>query len=281
MEKSFWKELWLLLIITFLFLIILGIFFFIELIITGGAAIDDVFSLHIVQWLQTILVMFLPPIIWYKWRVKQNPFVDFGFSRINWKFVFFAVIFVLISIPAFEVVALLSSYIPLPASIETAFEEAALQNFDIMGKLLSPDGFFGWLEVILLVSIATAIGEETMFRGALFKCFGFTNLNLHWIAILTGLIFAIIHFEPAGFFIRWILGSMLCYFVVWSGSIWPAIIAHAVNNLCAVIQFKCFDIGNPHNEEYLELTFGWTISIISIVATFFFVYIMYKNRIKE
>lgn len=70
MGKSFWKELLILLWFTFLGLIITGILSFIVVAVLSVTSLGvDSLTLHVAQWLQTIFVMFLPPIWWY-WRRK-------------------------------------------------------------------------------------------------------------------------------------------------------------------------------------------------------------------
>ena len=278
MEKSFWKELWLLLLVVFAGLLIVGIFFVVEIVFGVRSGMLDVTNLHILQWMQTIFIMLLPPMIWYKWRIKKDPICDFGFKSINWKFVILAAIYIVISLPGMELLTLWGEIIPWPSSLKESFDQAALDNYNVLCKLMSPSGILGWIEIVALVSIGTAIGEETMFRGGLLKCFSLTKLNKHWTACIIGLIFAIIHFEPAGFIVRWLMGSILCYFIYWSGSIWPSIVAHALNNLAAIIEFKCFNIGDPSDESANELTFGYGVSIASIVLAFAFLYYMYKNQ---
>lgn len=278
MGKSFWKELLILLWFTFLGLIITGILSFIVVAVLSVTSLGvDSLTLHVAQWLQTIFVMFLPPIWWYWRRKNKNALKDFGFCSFNWKYAIYAVIYVVISEPATELVEVIFHNIPWPEAIKESLQQSALENYNVMGMLLSGDSIFAWVEQILLVSICTGIAEETMFRGGLLKCFDSSTLNKHKVAVAIGFIFAAIHFEPEGFVVRWFLGSLFCYFVYWSGSIWPAIIAHAANNLLALIQYKIYGYGNPLAEDTYELTFGWVVSIISVVATIAFIYYIQKH----
>lgn len=119
-----------------------------------------------------------------------------------------------------------------------AEEEAASQE-KILGMMLGVEGLGGWLELILLMSIATAIGEELTFRGALLTLFQrYSSCNKHVIALIVGLIFSLIHMEFYGLIPRWILGTCFVYLVYYTGSIWPSVLAHAINNLYALMQYK-------------------------------------------
>ena len=105
--------------------------------------------------------------------------------------------------------------------------------------MLSVNGIGGWFELVLQMSVATAIAEELAFRGALLTIFRrYTKLNKHVIAILIGFIFSAIHMEIYGLIPRWLLGTLFVYLVYHSGSIWPSVLAHALNNLYALLEYK-------------------------------------------
>lgn len=90
---------------------------------------------------------------------------------------------------------------------------------------------------ILSVAIVPAICEELVFRGVamplLTKVFGNVHLGI-WISAA---LFSFIHFQFYGFIPRMLLGALLGYTVVWSGSLWTSIAAHLTNNLVAVVVF--------------------------------------------
>ena len=54
--------------------------------------------------------------------------------------------------------------------------------------------------------------------------------NMHVAVWITAILFSAFHMEFFGFLPRMFLGVLFGYFVAWSGSIWPAIWAHFVNN---------------------------------------------------
>ena len=128
---------------------------------------------------------------------------------------------------------------PLPDAIRQYAENETATQDALLAKMLDVHGLSGWLELVLLMSIATAIGEELTFRGALLTIFRrYTKFNRHLIAILVGLIFSAIHMEIYGLIPRWILGTLFVYLVYYTGSIWPAVLAHALNNLYALLEYK-------------------------------------------
>jgi membrane protease YdiL (CAAX protease family) len=90
------------------------------------------------------------------------------------------------------------------------------------------------LKNVLLIGFLTAIAEEFMFRGVAnhyatvdekHPCCHLDNRRL----------FSAFHMEFYGFLPRLLLGALFGYFVAWSGSIWPAVWGHFLNNGTAVV----------------------------------------------
>jgi membrane protease YdiL (CAAX protease family) len=81
----------------------------------------------------------------------------------------------------------------------------------------------------LTVVIAAPLGEELFFRGfalpALRKSWGITAAVL-----VSGALFSILHMDPVGFLGLMEIGVMLAALRIWSGTLWAAMLGHAVNN---------------------------------------------------
>lgn len=231
-NKNFWIELWLLLIFVF---VGIGITAIIISILSVGSVVAQ---MHIAQWLQTALVMFIPALAWYRIRFAASPFQAYGLTDCSWKQLLLTLVLMVCSVPVMDFFTVLNYTMPLPESLREIGLQLRTSNATTVETLLSLQGTGGMVELVLLMTIGTALAEETMFRGALVKCFGLTKLNRHWIAILVGFVFSFIHFDPLGFIPRWLLGSLFCYLLFWSGSLWTPILAHTVNNMVALVQYK-------------------------------------------
>jgi len=99
--------------------------------------------------------------------------------------------------------------------------------------------------VIVLVTVIAPLGEELFFRG-----FFFGSLrNWHGpvlAAILTGAVFGLIHAgsAPIGYLVPLaIFGAGLCMLYELTGSLYPAIALHALNNSIALGANLDYDIG--------------------------------------
>ncbi len=101
-------------------------------------------------------------------------------------------------------------------------------------ELLEKPNLLMLLANVLLIAVVAPIIEETLFRGLLFA--GLRNYFGIWTAIvISAVIFSSLHFELIGFFPRFALGVGLGYLYVKSGSIYPSIGLHSLNNLIAVL----------------------------------------------
>lgn len=236
MKRRFWTEIfYLLLFIAVGFALVMGL----SLIGSVFGSPISVTNLHIMQWEQNVIAFILPVLCWVRWYIKHPVSEALGLHKAKPRHFLVAVIAILIvSLPMDWFATWAKEALPWPDSLRQMAEDEAKQQEQILGLLLSVSGLFGWIECILLMSILTAIAEEFVFRGALLSCFTRANVNHHVAAVVVGLIFALIHFDLYGLLPRWLLGTLFCYLFYWSGSIWPPVAAHALNNLLALIQYK-------------------------------------------
>lgn len=79
------------------------------------------------------------------------------------------------------------------------------------------------------VSVLAPLGEELLFRGYLLRVLGTRYGTLRGV-LVTSFLFAVIHFNPASLLALFVLGLVFALLRVWSGSIWPSILGHAIQN---------------------------------------------------
>lgn len=271
---KFWKRLLLLMILAFLgfaVCMVVGIPAF-SLQQSGQL----VLSMHLIQWAQNLVVMMLVPLLWTRlvyasdqpewqpsWRKSLR---DLGLLRANWWSLLLAFCIMICAVPVFDALEVIAFRCPMPDGLRAYCEHEYLNNQAVLGIVLQPSGFGGWLELVLLMCVSTAIGEEMLFRGALLRCFReYTRLNRHIVAILVGLVFSLIHFELFGLIPRWLLGTLFVYAVYWTRSLWPSIVMHFTNNLVALIVYKSQDA--PDMTFSKDFTFGPLITVLSLVLT--------------
>lgn len=242
-KSGFWTQLWVLLVWIFVgFLLTMGAMFALKPVF-DSLGMSDVAYMHVTQWCQTIFVGILPALVFCKMRKDTLAEGLRLKSPVRWTQVLMGAAVALVLAYPMEWLGDGIKAIPFwPESMRASAEAQAIEQKHILGVMLSLDGPLGWLELIMLMSIATAISEELLFRGAMLRCFRQKEGYNHKAAIVVGFVFALVHFDLYGLVPRWIMGSLLCYLVMWSGSLWPSIAAHAVNNLIALIDAKIIDV---------------------------------------
>lgn len=237
---GFWTQLWVLLVWVFVgFLLTIGAVFALDSM-TSSMGMSQVAKMHLMQWCQTVFVCIMPALIFCKLRKETFPDGLRLRSPERWSQVLVGAVIALILVYPMDWLGEGIKALPIwPEALRAQAEAQAAEQEQILGIMLSLNGPLGWLELVMLMSIATAVGEEMLFRGAMLRCFKQQTGYNHMAAVVVGFIFALIHFDMYGLIPRWIMGTLLCYLVMWSGSLWPAIAAHAVNNFMALIDAKC------------------------------------------
>ncbi|MFM8685268.1 MAG: lysostaphin resistance A-like protein, partial [Bacteroidota bacterium] len=127
----------------------------------------------------------------------------------------------------------------------------------LLTVLMKPDGvLFGLLGVVVL-ALLPAFGEELVFRGSLQPILQQQLRNPHAGVWVSALLFSAIHGQWLGFVPRCLLGALFGYLVLWSGSVWPAMMGHFCNNLLSFLAYKLNWWGMRNSQVLSEATFRW------------------------
>jgi membrane protease YdiL (CAAX protease family) len=105
---------------------------------------------------------------------------------------------------------------------------------DTLGGLLDPSRPVGVLIVLgLMVGVVAPVAEEVFFRGFFFRAVS-NRLGLAWGALVSGLLFGVIHGLGTTAWVLipvlCVLGVLLCLLYWRTGSLYPCIALHALNN---------------------------------------------------
>jgi membrane protease YdiL (CAAX protease family) len=125
---------------------------------------------------------------------------------------------------------------------------------------------------VLLIGLITAVVEEFMFRGVLQTIFFRWTKNTHLAIWITAMLFSAFHMQFFGFLPRMMLGVLFGYFVAWSGSVWPAVWAHFINNSTAVIVTYLYQhkqIKTDPEDQHLFNPLVYIFSLLIVVLLFF------------
>ena len=111
-------------------------------------------------------------------------------------------------------------------------EEEAARQIQFMVREHTPQQL---LLNLLFIAVFAGVGEELFFRGILQRLF-IRITRSPWAGILlTALIFSAFHMQFYGFLPRFLLGALLGAIYWYSGSIWPAILAHFLYDALIIV----------------------------------------------
>jgi uncharacterized protein len=158
-------------------------------------------------------------------------------GRIRLLSIIFGLILLVISMPFINWLVEINNSMHLPAFLSRV-ENWMRNSEDTAQKLtdafLSTKAWGGLAVNVLMIAILAAVGEELIFRGILVRLFREWTGNIHLAVIIPALLFSALHLQFYGFFGRLVLGIVLGYLFVWSGSLWVPIAVHFLNNAMAV-----------------------------------------------
>ncbi len=100
------------------------------------------------------------------------------------------------------------------------------------------------LALALAGAIAAPIGEEVFFRGLLYNSLK-RRLNVPLAMVISGMLFALIHFGPLSILVIFPMGMLLAYVYERTQSLWVTITIHSMNNTLAFVTALAF----PHFGE--------------------------------
>lgn len=241
---------------------------------------SDIKSLKLAQFFQSLGMFVIPPfILAYLW--SKEPL---GYLRINrnpsGEYVLFAVIVMLVAIPAINLLGELNHAIPFPdslSSLENYLIDMEKRAEDLTIRMLDVNSVGGLLVNIGLIAIIPAVGEELFFRGIIQQVLQ-TNLKSHAAVWITAIVFSTIHFQFFGFIPRMLMGAFLGYLLVWTKNMWVPIIAHFANNATAVLFYYFKGEGNTFDIDNIGKSDTYLIGIISLIAVLLLIYLFRKRQ---
>ena len=136
--------------------------------------------------------------------------------------------------------------------------------------------------VILVIAITPAICEEFLFRGFVLTFFR-KSMKAGPAIFLSGLLFALYHFQPFSLIPLVILGIYLSYIVYYSNSILTGIVVHFLNNFFAAYFLYAYGKENFDNPQLTgsEATNALIAASFSVILFAVVIILFYRMREKE
>ena len=176
-------------------------------------------------WITEALAIALPAVIWVR-SAGVRPAGYFGLGLPSWRWVAIAVVTALLNQP---IVALLEqlAHSTLPEAWVLTFDQYTA-NLEVIFRQRA-------VGMTLTVVIAAPLGEELFFRG--FALPALAQRGALAAALISGALFSLMHFNGVGFLGLWEIGVWLAVLRWGSGSLWTAVLGHALNNAIAAASF--------------------------------------------
>jgi len=197
-----------------------------------------------------------------------------NFLRISWNkntplYMGFAIGLVLVIQPSIMFLGYLNSLLPVP----DVLAEMQQSQYRMFEDFLRTDGvlLFG----LLHIAIVPAFAEEILFRGYILRAFE-KSTGIILAVIFSSLIFAIFHLQLTNLLPLATLGAVMGLLTWLSGSIWPAVLAHFINNGAAVL-LGTFMPDRAFAEMSPDVLPPIWMLALSIVLTIIMISVIYRN----
>jgi uncharacterized protein len=226
------------------------------------------------------LGLFLVPSLLFAYFSDPQPLQYLGFKKpskhIYW---ILGILALIVAIPLVEYTGILNRELPVSARSQKWIQGKEEEAARTIRYLLAGTSISNLLVNYVFIALFAAVGEELFFRGILQRLF-IRALKNPWAGILiAAFLFSFFHFQFLGFIPRFLLGVLLGAIYWYSGSIWPAIIAHFVYDalFLTIAHFNHKLIENPE-ATLIENSSGLIImAVASLALTALVVWLMKKN----
>ncbi|MBL4677188.1 MAG: CPBP family intramembrane metalloprotease, partial [Mucilaginibacter sp.] len=240
---------------------------------------DSVPALYLLQIVTTTVPLFVAPVLFAAWVMRKSD----EYLKANWRFspILLIVTFfiMLISSPLIELLSNINQQMILPSGLkglENWMKQSEESARRVTMAILNMNNAWDCFKNVFLVGFLTAVAEEFLFRGGMQTILAKWTKNQHAAIWITAAIFSAFHLEFYGFLPRLLLGALFGYFVAYSGSIWPAVWGHFLNNGSIVIVTYLYQNKHIKFDPESQHLFTWWQYIFSLIIIIILL-LVYKN----
>ncbi len=232
---------------------------------------------YITTFLIQIVVMFAIPLLMYSLLVTKNvkqTFRDFGFKKISASALIISVIlgFVLYFINTF-----------VANATQTII---SLLGFENIGTPTTVEFNYSMLlQEFLLTAVLPGFCEEILHRGLVLNA-GKKYANPRFCLLASSILFGLMHMNINQFFYATILGCLMGYASLASGSIYPSMIIHFMNNALSIYFYYGYYLDWSFASLYYEIqsllmsnVFLFVISLSLFIALMVWLYLYLTKRL--
>lgn len=226
-------------------LITVAICFFVAILVSGALALylGEFFptgsrSYFLAMSVAQNVVGFTGAALMAAWVISRRPASFLGLSEgCGWRPLAGVVIVYIIGMPMLNQLVWYNEHIRFPeawSGLEQTLRQLEAAAAGVTEVILSSTSAGSLVSGILIIGVLTGFSEEILFRGALQRSMEAYPAMRQWAVWLTAIIFSAVHMQFFGFFPRLLLGAFFGYMLYSTGSLWPGVFAHALNNSIVV-----------------------------------------------
>lgn len=219
-------------------------------------------SLLLFQALQAVALFIVPAlIVAHLWSDESRQWLKLT-GQADYTLILLSIGVMITAVPLINWLVSWNQSIRLPESLrglEQLMQQMEAQADAVLQRFLTYRNGAWWVLLLnlLILAVLPAIGEELTFRGVLqgliagnqHSTVSVENCQLsalnsqlstrrsHMAVWVTAFVFSFVHFQFYGFIPRLLLGALLGYALLWSGTIGYSMIMHATNNAVSVLLF--------------------------------------------
>ncbi|PHR49596.1 MAG: hypothetical protein COA32_00265 [Fluviicola sp.] len=184
-----------------------------------------------------------------------------SFIWVAWSILLFISAFLLL--PFFELInESITQYLGVYEVLvqEKQFSDAQLVR--LIGKNAS---FEAYVIAIIVIGVVTGIAEEFAFRRFLFRHM-LVHTNKLWLSVLgSAFVFALLHFNYIQFIPIMAFGIALALMYHVSGSVWPGVVLHSLNNALNVYWLRNENFPEWMESVHSEITIPSTLLLMGLI----------------
>lgn len=198
-------------------------------------------TLTLMKWSVVVqnLVAFVLPAYLTARMLDRRPLQFLALTRCpSWQAVAGVIVIYVIMTPFMNWIVVWNESLTLPswlAPLEQWLKAREMAAQSLTDQIVDVSSFPAMLLSVVYVGLLTGLSEEMFFRGAMQNIFVRAMRSSHVAVWTAAVVFSLLHFQFYGFVPRVLLGVFFGYACLWSGSLWPAIIGHALNNSSVVV----------------------------------------------
>lgn len=195
------------------------------LLFYAGSYVQTIYKLEGLL-LTEILFIFLPTLLFIRY-LKFDPVETLSIKKVSFKSLLGSTLLALSG--SFFILKFVNSIqekiLPMPNELKEAFETF------LIGENGSPPST---LKLFFIIAVSAAVCEEVLFRGAILSGIKnkFSKLNT---VVIVGILFGLFHLNIYKLFSTSILGMLITYIALTTGSIFNGMLFHLVNNGSAIL----------------------------------------------